>query len=177
MTSPLPDAELMFFDRLLAFDHLRHQIHIVAAADVSRENPRRAYDRALRDIAALERKLAEGLSPALWRKSAKVKAGKLKVHAGTRRDDYLRNVERCKEYIAAGDIFQVVYSQRFDFTPEVAPFDLVPRSAPGQSVALSLFPEDGGHAYSRVISRDAGARYGPQAGVPADRGHASPRSR
>jgi anthranilate synthase component I len=120
----VPDAELMFFDRLLAFDHLRHQIHIMAAADVSRESPRRAYDRALRDIAALERKLAAGLSPALWRKSAKPKTGKLKIHAGTRRDIYLRNVERCKEYIAAGDIFQVVYSQRFDFTPEVAPFDL-----------------------------------------------------
>jgi anthranilate synthase component 1 len=120
----VPDAELMFFDRLLAFDHLRHQIHIMAAADVSRESPRRAHDRALRDIAALERKLAAGLSPALWRKSAKPKAGKLKIHAGTRRDIYLRNVERCKEYIAAGDIFQVVYSQRFDFTPEVAPFDL-----------------------------------------------------
>ena len=84
----LPDAELMFFDRLLAFDHLRHQIHIVAAADVSRESPRRAYDRALRDIAALERKLAGGLSPALWTKSAKAKAGKLKVHAGTRREAY-----------------------------------------------------------------------------------------
>jgi anthranilate synthase component 1 len=120
----VPDAELMFFDRLLAFDHLRHQIHIMAAADVSRESPRRAYDRALRDIAALERKLAAGLSPALWRKSAKPKTGKLKIHAGTRRDVYMRNVERCKEYIAAGDIFQVVYSQRFDFTPEVAPFDL-----------------------------------------------------
>ena len=120
----LPDAELMFFDRLLAFDHLRHQIHIVAAADVKRESPRRAYDRALRDIAALEKQLAEGLSPALWQKSAKVKARKLKVHAGTEREVYLRNVERCKEYIAAGDIFQVVYSQRFDFTPEVAPFDL-----------------------------------------------------
>jgi len=120
----VPDAELMFFDRLLAFDHLRHQIHIMAVADVSSENPRRAYDRALRDIAALERKLAAGLSPALWRKSAKPKRTKLKIHAGTRRDVYLRNVERCKEYIAAGDIFQVVYSQRFDFTPEVAPFDL-----------------------------------------------------
>jgi len=56
----LPDSELMFFDRLLAFDHLRHQIHIVAAADVSRESPRRAYDRAVRDIAGLERKLAAG---------------------------------------------------------------------------------------------------------------------
>jgi anthranilate synthase component I len=120
----VPDAELMFFDRLLAFDHLRHQIHIMAAADVSRETPRRAYNRALRDIAALERKLAAGLSPALWRKSAKPKRTKLKIHAGTGRDVYLRNVERCKEYIAAGDIFQVVYSQRFDFTPEVAPFDL-----------------------------------------------------
>jgi anthranilate synthase component 1 len=119
-----PDAELMFFDRLLAFDHLRHQIHIVAAADVSRESPRRAYDRAIHDIAALERTLAAGLSPALWRKPAKPKTGKLKIHPRTRRDVYMRNVERCKEYIAAGDIFQVVFSQRFDFTPEVAPFDL-----------------------------------------------------
>ena len=119
----LPDAELMFFDRLLAFDHLRHQIHIVAAADVSRESPRKAYDRALRDIASLERKLAAGLSPALWRKSTKSK-GKLKVHAGTRRENFLRGVERCKQYIAAGDIFQVVLSQRLDFIPEVAPFDL-----------------------------------------------------
>ena len=119
----VPDAELMFFDRLLAFDHLRHQIHIMAAADVARETPRRAYDRAVRDIAALEKKLAGGLSPALWRKS-KPKAGKLKVHAATKREGYMRGVERCKEYIAAGDIFQVVLSQRLDFTPEVAPFDL-----------------------------------------------------
>jgi anthranilate synthase component I len=120
----LPDCELMFFDRLLAFDHLRHQIHIVAAADVTRENPQRAYDRAVRDIAALERKLAAGLRPAMWRKSAKSKLGKLKIHAGTSRAEFLCSVERCREYIAAGDIFQVVLSQRLDFIPGVAPFDL-----------------------------------------------------
>jgi anthranilate synthase component I len=120
----LPDAELMFFDRLLAFDHLRHQIHIVAAADVAAENSRNAYDRALRDIAAIERKLAAGLSPALWRKAAKTKNRKLQVHAATRRQSYMKGVERCKQYIAAGDIFQVVLSQRLDFVPEVAPFDL-----------------------------------------------------
>src|SRR5436305_5374086 len=45
----LPDCRLMFFDRLLAFDHLRHQIHIIAAADVSNQSPRRAYDRAIRE--------------------------------------------------------------------------------------------------------------------------------
>src|SRR6204780_177680 len=120
----LPDCELMFFDRLLAFDHLRHQIHIVAAADVSHESPRRAYDRAVRDIAALERKLAAGLRPAMWRKSKNAKPGKLKIHAGTTRAKFLRSVERCKEYIAAGDIFQVVLSQRLDFIPGVEPFDL-----------------------------------------------------
>src|SRR5579863_4400113 len=120
----LPDAELMFFDRLLAFDHLRHQIHIVATADVSRETPKRAYARALRDIAALEKKLARGLSPALWRKSGKPRLGRMKVHADTKRESYMRGVKRCKEYIAAGDIFQVVLSQRLDFVPEVAPFDL-----------------------------------------------------
>jgi len=120
----LPDCELMFFDRLLAFDHLRHQIHIVAAADVSRESPRHAYDRAIRDIAALERKLAAGLRPAMWRKSSRAKPGKLKVHSGTTRAKFLRSVERCKQYIAAGDIFQVVLSQRLDFIPGIEPFDL-----------------------------------------------------
>lgn len=120
----LPDSELMFFDRVLAFDHLRHQIHIIAAADVSRESPRRAYDHATRDIAAIERKLAAGLSAALWKRSRPSSKAELKIHAQTRREDFLRGVKRCKEYIAAGDIFQVVLSQRLDFIPGVAPFDL-----------------------------------------------------
>src|ERR1700691_3813480 len=75
----LPDCELMFFDRLLAFDHLRHQIHIMAAADVSVESAGRAYDRAVRDLAAIERKLASGLRPGLWRKSTKAELGKFKI--------------------------------------------------------------------------------------------------
>ena len=81
----LPDCILMFFDRLLAFDHLRHQIHIIATADVSRESPRRAYDRAAKDIAILEKKLAAGLRPAHWSKAPRPAKGKLKVHAGTSR--------------------------------------------------------------------------------------------
>ena len=120
----LPDCVLMFFDRLLAFDHLRHQIHIIANADVSRESPRRAYDRAAADIAILEKKLAAGLRPAHWHKNSTRRAAKLKVHAGTTRKRFVDAVERAKEYIAAGDIFQVVLSQRLDFVPGVAPFDI-----------------------------------------------------
>jgi len=118
----VPDCVLMFFDRVLAFDHLRHQIHIVASADVSADSPRAAYKRALADIARIERKISTGWKPRDWPKgSAKTK---LKVQARTPKAKFLRSVEQAKEYIAAGDIFQVVLSQRWDFEPGVAPFDL-----------------------------------------------------
>ena len=51
-------------------------------------------------------------------------SGKLKVHAATKREQFKRGVKKAKDYIAAGDIFQVVLSQRFDFEPGVAPFDI-----------------------------------------------------
>jgi len=120
----IPDCVLMFFDRLLAFDHLRHQIHIIAMADVSSESPRRAYDRAVADIAVLEKKLERGLRPLHWKTIATKKNSKLKVHTGTDQKKFQQIVNRAKEYIAAGDIFQVVLSQRLDFVPEVAPFDI-----------------------------------------------------
>ena len=120
----VPDCHLMFFDRLLAFDHLRHQIHIVATADVSRESPKKAYQRALADIAAIEKKLSRGLKPAQWRMISENHRGKLKVQPRTSRQQFEQNVERAKEYIAAGDVFQVVLSQRLDFTPGVDPFNL-----------------------------------------------------
>ena len=125
----VPDCILMFFDRVLAFDHLRHQIHIVASADVSAEKPRAAYDRALRDIAQIERKLAAGwkaLTPfnVETRPAASAAKTKLRVRARTPKAKFIESVRRAKEYIAAGDIFQVVLSQRWDFEPAVAPFDL-----------------------------------------------------
>jgi anthranilate synthase component 1 len=118
----VPDSVLMFFDRVLAFDHLRHQIHIVASADVTRESPKAAYQRAVKDIARIEKQLATGWKPAHWRKAAT--KTKLEVRPRTPKPKFLESVRRAKEYIAAGDIFQVVLSQRWDFDPGVAPFDL-----------------------------------------------------
>ncbi len=120
----LPDCALMFFDRLLAFDHLRHQIHIIATADVSRESTHKAYARAAADIARLEKKLSSRLRPSHWQWAVPRSRPKLKIHAQTTRQQHEKNVERAKEYIAAGDIFQVVLSRRVDFKPEVEPFNL-----------------------------------------------------
>jgi len=118
----VPDCVLMFFDRVLVFDHLRHQIHIVASADVTREEPKAAYGRAVRDIARIERKLVAGWKPVHWRKS--VAKSNLNARARTPKLKFLESIRRAKEYIAAGDIFQVVLSQRWDFEPGVAPLDL-----------------------------------------------------
>jgi len=116
----VPECAVMFFDRLLAFDHVRHQIHIIAAADVRSESPRKAYARAVADIEAIEKKLARGLKPP---SNIQVR-GNLKVKRPTPQAKYEEAVRKAKEYIAAGDIFQVVLSQRVEFEPKVAPFEI-----------------------------------------------------
>ncbi len=120
----VPDCVLMFFDRLLAFDHVRHQIHIIATADVTRENPRRAYERATRDIAQLERKLARGVSGKRLPLTAVVPRKNIEPKSATSRPDFLAAVRHAKDYIAAGDVFQVVLSQRLAFDPGAAAFDI-----------------------------------------------------
>src|SRR6185369_10198906 len=84
----LPDCVFTFYDRLLAFDHLKHQLHILAAADVKAESPRKAYDRALADIYALERKLVSGMHRQKLGWSSDGKKPKIKVHAGTSREQF-----------------------------------------------------------------------------------------
>jgi len=115
----VPECVLMFFDRLLAFDHLRHQIQIMAAADVSKESPRKAYDRAVRDIAKIEKQLNTAI-----RLQKQKKRSKLKVKHPTSQKQHEQAIERAKEYIRAGDIFQVVLSRRVEFEPEVPPFEI-----------------------------------------------------
>ena len=118
----VPDAVLMFFDRLLAFDHVRHQIHIIAIADVGLEEPRVAYKRAMRDIDTLERKLAAGLKRHSLSPERKTKPRPLNPRPNTSKEKFIQAVERAKEYIAAGDIFQVVLSQRLEFELGADPF-------------------------------------------------------
>src|SRR6516164_10972992 len=98
----LPDCIFTFYDRLLAFDHLRHQVHILAAADVRAESPRKAYDRALADIEVIEGKLAKGIRAQTlgWSSNEKLKG--IKVHNKTSHDDFVASVRQAKEYIAAG---------------------------------------------------------------------------
>ncbi|HZU22804.1 MAG TPA: chorismate-binding protein, partial [Terriglobales bacterium] len=118
----VPDALFMFFDRLLAFDHLRHEIHIMAAAHVTGKNAAKAYYGAVRAIDEIAGKLERGV-PAVRKPSGRSRS-KLKINSSSTPRDYIRAVKRAKEYIAAGDIFQVVLSRRLDFKPGVPPFEI-----------------------------------------------------
>jgi anthranilate synthase component I len=116
----LPDACLAFFHEVVAFDHVKKELLLIVNADVRAQAPKAAYATALRRLAGLERQLAKPL-PA--RRSSRGGAdGKVAVKKCTRKADYLRAVERTREYIAAGDIFQAVISQRFEVDPGKDPF-------------------------------------------------------
>ncbi len=119
----IPDACLLFFDEVLAFDHVRKEIRLIVTADVSRGNAAAAaYDRAVKRLDKLEKHLNLPLPERELSKSRK--PGKLKVKYRTPKNRYLAAVERTKEYIRAGDAFQVVVSQRFDIEPGVDSFQV-----------------------------------------------------
>jgi len=116
----VPDACLMFFDQVLAFDHVKKEIHLMVTADLTREAREGAYERAVRRLNKLERRLA-GALPVRRKKKAQ---GKLKLTARTPKATFLKAVEKTKEYVASGDVFQCVLSQRFDCVPGVDAFEV-----------------------------------------------------
>jgi anthranilate synthase component 1 len=122
----VPDACLLFFDEVLAFDHVRKEIMLVVTADVSKGKAAAAFDRALRHLDRLEKRLMQPLPHLELKKDRKKPrpSSKLKVKHRTAKKEYMAAVERTKEYIRAGDAFQVVVSQRFDVDPEVDSFQV-----------------------------------------------------
>jgi anthranilate synthase component I len=115
----IPDACLLFFDEVLAFDHVRKQIWLIVTADVTLKPAADAYADAVKRLNRIEKRLSQPLP-----KLRASKSGKLKVESRTRKRDFLSAVARTKEYIAAGDAFQVVLSQRFDVEPGVDTFQV-----------------------------------------------------
>jgi anthranilate synthase component 1 len=116
------DAIFMYFRTLVAFDHVRHRLFLISNV-LTEEDPgslRQKYDHAVRELDRLERKLARPLRlpnnrTAKWA---------LRVKPNMPRKRYEDMVERGKEYIRAGDVFQVVLSQRLTVPVRVPPFQV-----------------------------------------------------
>lgn len=123
----LPDGLFVFTDIVLAIDNLKGRAMALAAVPVddadSEAELRARYDAAARRTAELVRRLAEAPAPEPLSLGAEPDEDP-DFDSSMTREEYEAGVERIREYIRAGDAFQVVLSQRLRFDLRATPFAL-----------------------------------------------------
>lgn len=123
----LPDGLFVFTDVVLAIDNLLGRAMAIAAvpipADADEAALRAVYDDAAERTAAVVDRLDTEPGPARLSLAAEPPEDP-DFSSSTSREDFEAGVERVKEYIRAGDAFQVVLSQRLSLPLEASPFDL-----------------------------------------------------
>ena len=116
----MPDCDLFMYDELVAFDHLSNKIIVIINIDMQDDIERQYYDaeeRAKNIIAKIE-----NYSPKATEKE--LPDTDYKVKSNVTKEEYMANVEKAKDYIVNGDIFQVVLSQRFEIDNPPESFDV-----------------------------------------------------
>ncbi len=118
----IPDICFGLYPDMIIFDHVSKTVKIVSNAFIEGD-AKKAYDIAATRIEKIVDKLSKQIefSPAQISPSGEPS---LDFTSNFKREDFERAVERCKEYIYAGDIFQVVLSQRLTVQTSADPFDI-----------------------------------------------------
>ena len=119
----LPEALFMFVDTMLVFDHLRHNIIVVSHMRLDGDIER-AYGEAIEKVDRLVERLSAPLEPPPAIKPLGLMPQAGGVTSNFSKEDYEAAVERAKEYIYAGDIIQVVTSQRLARKTNAHPFQI-----------------------------------------------------
>ncbi len=116
----VPESVLMFTDTVVVFDHLRHSIKLVSHVHAE-EDLEASYQEAVDRIEAIAGRLSQplALQPAEPRSN-----GLLEGASNFTKEEYMEVVRRCKEYVVAGDIIQVVPSRRVARPTSADPFDI-----------------------------------------------------
>ncbi|GAK40013.1 anthranilate synthase component I [Paenibacillus urinalis] len=170
----MDDIQFMFCDQVIVFDHVKQQLLLIGNVHVA---PGDRDEDILRNYQLVDEKL-EKLARILADEGPKENANRHAMPSGVElgdvksnltKDQFISNVEQAKEYIRAGDIFQVVLSQRFHIETEVSPLQVyrVLRTlnpSPymyylklGEEVIVGTSPEalvkvDGGRVQTRPIA-------------------------
>ena len=122
----LPDAHLLFFLDVIAFDHVRHQVLLIANAFLRRgASLRKEFRQARKRLDAMEAalKLPEK-GAAAEKKRARRRKARPRVRSNFRKPEFLDAVRKAKRAIRAGDVYQLVLSQRFEAPVTADPFTL-----------------------------------------------------
>jgi len=117
----LDDCVMMFYRGLVVFDHVRHRVWVIQNVFTEGKGSlRQKYDAAAREIRRTRAKLEGPLPRAPKTKTLRP----LRIKSNFTRPQYLAAVNKAKSYIRAGDIFQVVPSQRFSAQTSADPFEI-----------------------------------------------------
>ncbi|KKO20580.1 MAG: anthranilate synthase component I [Candidatus Brocadia sp.] len=119
----LPDIQVMFCDTMIIFDHVTKTMKVVCTAKIDGDRLENVYDAAVAKIDRIIEKLRTPVMP-LSDDITTEKETNIAFSSNFERADFLKAVDRCKEYIRAGDIFQVVISQRFKTQTHADPFSI-----------------------------------------------------
>ncbi len=120
----LPDLCFAFYDRMVIFDHITKTIAVVAHARTDTGDPQTAYRDACGRVDRLVERLQQGVADLQLTDIAPIGEVHLPYQSNFGPGAYEAAVETCKEYIRAGDIFQVVLSQRLIAETRARPFDI-----------------------------------------------------
>jgi anthranilate synthase component 1 len=120
------DAVLMFYQGLIAFDHVQHRLWIVRNVFTEgKDSLQQKYEAAAKEIGRTRQLLEQPVAAEARKpKSGTKKTAALEINSNFKKPAYLTAVKKAKEYIRAGDIFQVVISQRFSAKTEAEPFQI-----------------------------------------------------
>ncbi|HRR08243.1 MAG TPA: anthranilate synthase component I [Rhodothermales bacterium] len=117
----LPDAVWCFYDSLVAFDHVRHEMVLISNAFIHADS---SYEAAYYTAYEKLEQLEEDLSHVRFAAPPPIRLMKEEFTSNQTPDAYKEAVEKSKQYIYEGDIFQVVVSQRFETQFEGDAFNL-----------------------------------------------------
>ncbi len=118
----LEDIHVMYFSTILAFDHLRHRIHIVS--NIFTERGAQSLEAKYNDAVHRIEQIAERLSAPVSLPAPQPRNSLPEPVSNTAESQYYSNVRKARDYIQAGDIFQVVLSQRFSMPVSCDLFDI-----------------------------------------------------
>jgi para-aminobenzoate synthetase component 1 len=120
----LPESYLGFYDAVVAFDHLENRVYVISTGFPETENGKR-QSRAERRLNELKDLVM--LAPPPPDNVSVSPAEKLAIKSNFSHENYLKAVATAREYICAGDIFQVNLSQRLETELKTPPYELYKR--------------------------------------------------
>jgi anthranilate synthase component I len=105
-----PDAVMMLFNEIIAFDHLKNEIILFSNVHITPNiNLEKAYSNAHDKIDLMGEALHTDIDY-----QSPIKTEKSDLHSNFTKSEFIASVNKAKEYIKSGDIFQLVLSQQFN---------------------------------------------------------------